>query len=998
MRPAQSVFGKRDPPGGAGLRRWRALALVALIGSLTTIAVGMGGAPIAAHASGPSLRSVSSSAANSSIFTVAAPAGEAPGDVLLAALQLNGTGAITAPSGWALVGSTFYGGDATYSYLHVAACGEPTGYTWKSTQYSNGSISILDYTGIDTTTPVNAWAGSSGYGPAGVAPALTTTAPAITVVIATWDGAPSTLSVTDPSGYNRRWSEHSYEWTYGADNATSNPAGALPSVSMPTTPGDLYTAQQIALTVAATTPTQPSCPAGATVTLSTTRTGPTCDLQFATQDVFNGILSSIAAPPGEPSPIQRLAQLNPPYWRINSNTDGGTVALSLPFPASYTSADGRQVPAWDFSHQVALLAEAPQSVEHVLTVAYPPDVMFTGSGNLGPSAGPPASGLLGLGTLADQSYRDLAGYMANLVRYYNTGILATGSGASATYSPTSLTDTSQDFSPYGGSQFSVTVDSLAADGQVHWQTAVIQSVSGPHTLVVSGWPKGTPASGSGYNLASSTPPIVSPVSATPWPRPPHVGPIHYWEIMNEPDMSNSAYPRTSPAVLPPTPTLTGISVAGGTLVPGTTYAYRLTAMSIAGTESLPGSELPITLAAGQNAVRVDWSATSNLGLSPFAYGIYGRGAGAEQAMVVVGRDAPTGLTWTDAGTLNPAGGFTGPGLPTSDATLGMQLFRAHEYRKMWDVVVPAMKAVDPNIKVVGPTISNPSSLAGRDVVTTAVTAGPTDRSWLSSVDFLPLLTSDSANPPDVISVHGYGGSGGSANSDAHMLTGSNEAEGIDNMIARYQAFVQPYVGSTPVWQTEADSNAGRYSSTDFRGLTQFNSAWLASLFANVCTSVPQVRTLFQFEFSLDSNWSIIAAGGPPSSCPNQPACTNIAAGRPLLAYWTLYSLNRLVPRGSKLIGISNTPSGFDVLAVAQPAPSTKIEVLIVNKQVGATTGLGASSTLNLVLPAGTTKVGQEWVIDQNTDLVNGPSPTQLGTISNVTLNLNGYAVAIVELS
>ena len=168
--------------------------------------------------------------------------------------------------------------------------------------------------------------------------------------------------------------------------------------------------------------------------------------------------------------------------------------------------------------------------------------------------------------------------------------------------------------------------------------------------------------------------------------------------MNEPDLGNSFFPRTSPAVLPPTPILT--QVATGSLAAGITVAYRITAMNIGGSESLPAPEITTTLAAGMHGVKLSWNATTNIGLSPYAYGIYGRTAGAEKAMVVVGRDSggtlASSFSWTDYGSVSPAGGFTGSGLPTNGSTAGFQLFRPHEYRRMWDVVVPAMKVRDFN--------------------------------------------------------------------------------------------------------------------------------------------------------------------------------------------------------------------------------------------------------------------------------------------------------------
>jgi hypothetical protein len=97
-----------------------------------------------AHAAAPALRSVSTNDTKGNAFTAAAPAGETAGDVLIAVLQANGPGTVSAPTGWTLIGSTSFGADATYSYSRVAGSAEPTSYTWNCSLYANGSIAILD--------------------------------------------------------------------------------------------------------------------------------------------------------------------------------------------------------------------------------------------------------------------------------------------------------------------------------------------------------------------------------------------------------------------------------------------------------------------------------------------------------------------------------------------------------------------------------------------------------------------------------------------------------------------------------------------------------------------------------------------------------------------------------------------------------------------------------------------------------------------------------------
>ena len=71
----------------------------------------------------------------------------------------------------------------------------------------------------------------------------------------------------------------------------------------------------------------------------------------------------------------------------------------------------------------------------------------------------------------------------------------------------------------------------------------------------------------------------------------------------------------------------------------------------------------------------------------------------------------------------------------SNQSAGGPVFSPLEYKAMWDQVVPAMKAVDPTIKVVGPVTTNPISIASGSVDPTIVTTGPNDSSYLDNRDY-----------------------------------------------------------------------------------------------------------------------------------------------------------------------------------------------------------------------------------------------------------------------
>jgi hypothetical protein len=735
--------------------------------------------------------------------------------------------------------------------------------------------------------------------------------------------------------------------------------------------------------------------AASTITVNLPSTSNTCSTRFSSQDVWPGYFYEQPPPPGGPTLTQRIDALGLDYWRIQAVTGYDDGSTSKPYPQAFTGTDGHSVSGWNFATLDKVLSDGPASAARLLDITSPPDTLFTGTGPLGGSNNSP-------GTLADQSYNALAQYYANVVKYFRTGILQNNSGASVSYTATSLTDTSKNFTAYGGGGYSVTATATDDNGFPDWETAAITSVTNSgHTLNFSSWSnrfsggKVVPAAGAAYNLAATTPPITSPVNAKPWPRPPSVGNVQYYELFNESDLSNTFFPRSSPTLTAPDPILTPVNVAGGTLSPGTTYAYRLTGAAINAAQTTPGTEVSVTLPAGMNAIKLDWSATTSVGLSPFSYRIYGRSAGTEKAMVSVGKDASTGLTWTDKGTVTPSGA-----LPTTNTTGGLQIWRSREYTKMWNVVQPAIKAVDPTIKAIGP-VTGASSGAIPSADTTIVTTGPNDDSWRDHMDWIPRLlktqtpgdTSSGTTPatqPDIVSYHMYGAWQGSTTSDAQYFIGQLGDFDIPTFLSTDSAIV----GSKPVWITETNTDAGFLDNDDFRAVTQMGSAWLADAMVQHCLRAPQIQQLFQFEVANTHTWNLFGENAP-STCYPKPACTNSKSQQPNLEYWMIYWASRYFPAGSKVATVSGVPAGFVALAV-QPPNSTKVSMIVINTQSGSSPGVGVPGSVQIQLSGATSSDTKEIVIDGNTDVVNGPTETNLGAQSAVTLNLNGFGVAMLN--
>ena len=128
---------------------------------------------------GIALRSSSSVTNNAgSTLDLPKPSGVAAGDVLLAQVTYNSTGAITPPAGWSLVRSDVNSTLLRQSvYVHVAGSSEPATYTWTLAAAHGAAGAILAYTGVDTTNPVDVSNGGASHSTAVTAPSMTTTAP-----------------------------------------------------------------------------------------------------------------------------------------------------------------------------------------------------------------------------------------------------------------------------------------------------------------------------------------------------------------------------------------------------------------------------------------------------------------------------------------------------------------------------------------------------------------------------------------------------------------------------------------------------------------------------------------------------------------------------------------------------------------------------------------------------------------------------------------------------
>jgi hypothetical protein len=154
-----------------GLRiRWRLAVAVVCALVLGTA----GGARAAIAFVGKSSGQTANGGATS--ISLGKPAGVAAGQIEIATFSIAGSATITPPSGWTQILATVVGTSLIQtSFWHVAGSSEGT-TTWSFSANSLAAGGIVVYSGVDTTTIVDAAADSSGTsGKTATVPSVTTT-------------------------------------------------------------------------------------------------------------------------------------------------------------------------------------------------------------------------------------------------------------------------------------------------------------------------------------------------------------------------------------------------------------------------------------------------------------------------------------------------------------------------------------------------------------------------------------------------------------------------------------------------------------------------------------------------------------------------------------------------------------------------------------------------------------------------------------------------------
>lgn len=286
-----------------------------------------------------------------------------------------------------------------------------------------------------------------------------------------------------------------------------------------------------------------------------------------------------------------------------------------------------------------------------------------------------------------------------------------------------------------------------------------------------------------------------------------------------------------------------------------------------------------------------------------------------------------------------------------------------QYVTMWNAVVPAMLAVDPTLKFVGPATAGGQFGSG------------------GSDDYITTLMQGAVHKPDALSFHGYG-YWDNAVPDKWIFDGDGSPGGGGiPVIADSAAAVHAAYPSTPVWVTEVNVNAAWGNDPYARPWTALGAAWWGSMFSQLAPR--GVGMIHQYLVMESPQFGLV----------------DDQTGAPTLPYWVQKSLNAGFPAGSTILSSSSTNTGVQALAAKRA--DGKISVLVVNRQLnGATTtgGAGLPALVNVALPGVSPTSVTVQQIDKNTPATTGPATVSLDPTVPLTVNFPGYGFAVLTIT
>ena len=299
---------------------------------------------------------------------------------------------------------------------------------------------------------------------------------------------------------------------------------------------------------------------------------------------------------------------------------------------------------------------------------------------------------------------------------------------------------------------------------------------------------------------------------------------------------------------------------------------------------------------------------------------------------------------------------------------------AGDYVTLYNMVVPAMQAVDPSIKFVAIELSDYQGQAQL---------------------YVPPFVQDVNAQVDAVATHYYSSCNQQDSDQTVMDTISFFASDVKYIYSVLRT--NPALAGAPVWITEnnenADYDAGNGISAcngtpfvlDTRGTSAFFAAWRPYLFSQVAQAGAQ--SLYHWDYNADQQFGEVDYN------------TSIT----YLSYWVDYYLAHLFaqPPGADILVVQNNNSGaLEALAVRNDDGS--VVVMLANhhvRSVNDNNGPGVPHTVNLDLSAlGAFSTATEITLDASTDPAKGPVPNEVTTAAHMQIPFQGYGVTFLRLN
>ena len=325
-------------------------------------------------------QTTAAAAAVSASITVNKPAGVLTGHVMIASVMaLPGTSnsvAVTPPAGWTLIGTAPTSNKYKLSnYYKVATGTEPVSYTFSFTPNSTAVAGIVSFSGVDTKSPVDVFAGqANGSSVNLVSPSVSTNFNTDTV-LALYGLQANQTTTADPAGFTGIWNVGTTNNGISASYKNLTNSGATGTFTATTGISVPSLAQTVALKPSAATAgvqylaTQApfSCAACTSIT-ATMPSGWKAGDFFVTSVSWNTNTSTLAAPAG--------------WTQIGTTVTTGSFAMANFY--HFAVAGGSSTYNWTFSASTAFAMVSTVNFTGVDDVQ-PIDVQATGVSTSGTS-------------------------------------------------------------------------------------------------------------------------------------------------------------------------------------------------------------------------------------------------------------------------------------------------------------------------------------------------------------------------------------------------------------------------------------------------------------------------------------------------------------------------------------------------------------------------------------------------------------------------------------